>query len=46
MRIVLDTNVLLSALLSPQGVPAQVLMLTLASELTLLFDERVLAGYR
>lgn len=35
MRIVLDTNVLLSALLTPQGVPAQVLMLTLAGELTL-----------
>jgi putative PIN family toxin of toxin-antitoxin system len=46
VRIVLDTNVLLSALLSPQGVPAQILMLTLAGELTLLFDERVLEEYR
>lgn len=46
MRIVLDTNVLVSALLSPQGVPAQVLLLTLAGELTLLFDERVLEEYR
>lgn len=46
MRIVLDTNVLLSAVLTPQGVPAQVLMLTLAGELTLLFDERVLEEYR
>jgi uncharacterized protein len=46
VRIVLDTNVLVSALLSPQGVPAQVLMLTLAGELTLLFDERVLEEYR
>jgi putative PIN family toxin of toxin-antitoxin system len=46
VRIVLDTNVLLSALLTPQGLPAQVLMLTLAGELTLLFDERVLEEYR
>jgi len=29
IRIVLDTNVLLSALLNPQGAPAQVLLLTL-----------------
>jgi putative PIN family toxin of toxin-antitoxin system len=46
VRIVLDTNVLLSALLSPQGAPAQVLMLALAGDLTLLFDERVLEEYR
>ena len=46
MKIVLDTNILVSALLSPQGVPAQVLMLTLAGELRLLFDERVLEEYR
>jgi len=29
IRIVLDTNVLLSALLNPQGAPAQVLLLTI-----------------
>jgi putative PIN family toxin of toxin-antitoxin system len=46
VRIVLDTNVLLSALLTPEGVPAQVLALVLAGELKLLFDERILGEYR
>ncbi len=45
MRIVLDTNVLVSAFLSPEGAPAQVLTFLLAGELTLLFDGRVLAEY-
>ena len=46
MRIVLDTNVLVSALLTPQGLPAQILLLALAGDLTLLFDERILEEYR
>jgi len=46
VRIVLDTNVLVSALLSPEGAPAQVLTFVLAGEITLLFDERILAEYR
>ncbi len=45
MRIVLDTNVLVSAFLSPEGAPAQVLTFLLAGELTLLFDERILTEY-
>ena len=44
-RIVLDTNVLVSAFLNPTGAPAQVLTLLLAGELKLLFDERILAEY-
>jgi putative PIN family toxin of toxin-antitoxin system len=44
-RIVLDTNVLVSAFLNPSGAPAQVLTLLLAGELRLLFDERILAEY-
>jgi putative PIN family toxin of toxin-antitoxin system len=46
VRIVLDTNVLVSALLSPEGAPAQVLSLVLAGELTLVYDERILGEYR
>jgi putative PIN family toxin of toxin-antitoxin system len=46
VRIVLDTNVLVSALLTPQGLPAQILLLALAGDLTLLFDERILEEYR
>ena len=46
MRIVLDTNVLVSGLLNPDGNPGRVVDLFLAGELTLLVDDRMLAGYR
>ncbi len=46
MIAVLDTNVLVSALLSPFGTPARVLDLVLTGELTLAFDDRILAEYR
>ena len=45
MRVVLDTNVLVSAFLSPDGAPAQLLTFALAGELTLLFDDRIMAEY-
>lgn len=46
MIVVLDTNILVSALLSPFGPPARVLDLVLAGELRTAFDDRVLAEYR
>lgn len=46
MKIVLDTNVLVSAFLSADGAPAQVLTLVLGGELRLLFDDRILAEYK
>jgi len=45
VRIVLDTNVLVSAYLSAEGVPAQVVTLLLGGELTWLFDARILDEY-
>ncbi len=45
MRWVVDSNVLVSALLSPHGPPAQVLRLVLQRDLRLLHDARVLAEY-
>lgn len=45
MNVVLDTNVLVSALLSPFGAPARVLDLVLAGDITLAFDDRVLSEY-
>ena len=45
-RIVLDTNVLVSGLLSEQGAPGQILDLILAGELIVLFDPRILSEYR
>ena len=46
MIIVLDTNVLVSALLSPFGTPARILDLLLAGDLRLAYDDRILSEYR
>jgi putative PIN family toxin of toxin-antitoxin system len=46
MRIVLDTNVLVSGLLSPLGPPGRILDLIISGALTLLHDDRLLAEYR
>jgi len=46
VRIVLDTNVLASALLSPGGAPAAVLQLVLAGRILLCFDARIMTEYR
>ena len=46
IRIVLDTNVLLSALLNPQGAPAQVLLLTiLEPDIQLCVSGEIFAEY-
>jgi len=46
MRLVLDTNVLVSALLSPHGPPAQLLDLVLEGQLSLVLSPAILAEYR
>lgn len=46
MLVVLDTNILVSALLSPYGPPARILDLALAAEVRLAMDDRILAEYR
>ncbi len=46
MRIVLDTNVLVSGLLSPQGPPGRILDLVTSGDVVVLYDDRVLAEYR
>jgi putative PIN family toxin of toxin-antitoxin system len=43
MKIVLDTNVVVSGLLQSQGNPAQVLTLALAGAVQVCHDERILA---
>jgi putative PIN family toxin of toxin-antitoxin system len=45
MRIVLDTNVLASALLSPQGIPAKILGLVLNKTVEIVYDNSVLVEY-
>ena len=46
MKIVLDTNVLVSAILSPNGPPAAALRALLTERVTLCFDERIVSEYR
>jgi putative PIN family toxin of toxin-antitoxin system len=45
IRVVLDTNILVSALLQPESVPAAVFMLTLSGEVHLCVSDAVYAEY-
>lgn len=46
MRIVLDTNVVVSGLLNPYGPPGRIVDLLLAEQLRPLFDDRMISEYR
>lgn len=45
IRVVIDTNILVSALLQPEGLPAAVLMLALSGEMQLCVSNAVFAEY-
>jgi len=45
MRIVVDTNVLVSGLLNANGPPAQILGLIINKKMTVLYDNRILSEY-
>ena len=45
MKVVLDTNVLVSGLLNPNGPPAAILNLIVNSRILLLYDNRILQEY-
>ena len=45
IRIVLDTNILVSALLQPESLPAAVLMLALSGEVQICVSDAVFAEY-
>ena len=46
MRVVLDTNVLVSGLLSESGPPGLILDMAEGGRLSVLYDDRVMAEYR
>ncbi len=46
MRIVLDTNVLVSGLLNPNGAPGRILDLIIIGKIQALYDDRVLSEYQ
>lgn len=45
MKIVIDTNVLVSGLINPKGVPANILNLILNGKIIVLYDNRILREY-
>ena len=46
MKIVLDTNVLVSGLLNPYGPPSRIIQMVADGEFTVCFDARILCEYR
>jgi len=44
--IVLDTNILVSALITPFGKAARVLDLVIRGDIRILYDDRILSEYR
>lgn len=45
MKVVIDTNILVSALLNPHGVPAEVLGMVLEDKITPCYDVRIIFEY-
>ena len=46
MKIVLDTNVLVSGLLNPHGPPGRIVQMVIAGRISLCYDTRVFCEYR
>ena len=46
MRVVLDTNFLVSGIINPYGKPARILNLLLAGKITALYDNRMIREYQ
>ena len=46
MRVVIDTNVLVSGAINPHGPPGRIVDAILAEMLTVLYDDRILGEYR
>ena len=45
MKVVIDTNVIVSGLLSPYGYPAQILQLLITGKIDMCYDARILVEY-
>jgi len=46
MRVVIDTNVMVSGVLNPHGPPGRIIDALLSETITVLHDDRILAEYR
>jgi putative PIN family toxin of toxin-antitoxin system len=45
MKIVLDTNIIVSAFINPKGIPAEIISLLLAKKITLCYDNKIFSEY-
>ncbi|MCL2412458.1 MAG: putative toxin-antitoxin system toxin component, PIN family [Treponema sp.] len=45
MNVILDTNVIVSALLSPSGIPGKILNLVLNGNVNIVYDNNILSEY-
>ena len=45
MRVVLDTNVIISGMINTDGTPAQIINLLMNGRITILYDSRILKEY-
>jgi uncharacterized protein len=46
MRVVVDTNVLVSGIINPHGPPGRIVDAILSEAITVLYDDRILSEYR
>ena len=46
MRIVIDTNILVSGVINPHGPPGRIVEAALAEALIVLYDDRIMSEYR
>jgi len=46
MRVVIDTNVMVSGILNPHGSPGRIINALLSETVTALYDDRILSEYR
>jgi putative PIN family toxin of toxin-antitoxin system len=46
MRVVIDTNVMVSGILNPHGPPGRIVNALLSESITVLHDDRILSEYR
>ncbi|GHV81862.1 PIN domain-containing protein [Spirochaetia bacterium] len=45
MKVVLDTNVIVSAFLNPKGIPGEIVSLVLSEKIILCYDNKILSEY-
>jgi putative PIN family toxin of toxin-antitoxin system len=45
MKIVLDTNIIVSAFINPKGIPGEIISLLLSKKIILCYDNKILSEY-